>query len=88
MTNEMKLSPQGVGCGYEYQSVLYGRGQSPKGQRDSAAQRQPAKLNLGTSLVGPLTKTPRCQCRGPKFHPWSAKIPHATPKIQNRQINK
>ena len=47
----MKLSPQSVGCGHEYHSVLYGRGHSPKGQGDSAAQRQPTKLDLGTSLV-------------------------------------
>ena len=47
----MKLSLQGVGCRHEHHSVLYGRGHSPKSQGGSAAQRQPTKLDLGTSSV-------------------------------------
>ena len=37
----------------------------------TAALLKKVKQCTGTSLVGPVAKTPSSQCRGPRFYPWS-----------------
>ena len=47
------------------------------------------RVNSGDFPSSPMAKTPRSQCWGPRFNPWSGNwIPHATTKTWHSQINK
>ena len=57
-------------------------------RRINIIQTDQIRLQEGDFPGGPVAKTLRSHCRGPRFHPWSGnEIPHTAAKTQCSQIN-